>query len=338
MKGVRMKAKKMWAVFMAAALSAVCLSGCGNSGGGNGSVQEDSSSENREDGNSASGDVRKVGFVLNTLENEFYTMMRDGAQEVADSSDSVEIIVQAPEAFGDVDQEVQIVENLIAMGIDALVISPADSTSFLSVFKELNAQDIPIILVNNGIDDAEAEKQGVYYAAYVGTDNYMGGQQAAECVKENYPDGAQIAILTGIPGVQAGDERVRGFEEAFDGDGRYEIVAKQTANWTRDEGFNVAQNMLTANPDIDVFFGASDLMALGAMEAVDQMGLTGDVGIIGFDYTNEAAQAVEEGRMLGSVDQKPVEMAQLSIQAAIDILDGKEVEEWIATDIGMGGE
>ena len=68
------------------------------------------------------------------------------------------------------------------------------------------------------------------------------------------------------------------------------------------------------------------------------MGLTGDVGIIGFDYTNEAAQAVEEGRMLGSVDQKPVEMAQLSIQAAIDILDGKEVEEWIATDIGMGGE
>lgn len=336
-----MKFKKLAAIGFAFALGVTALAGCGGSeSGGDSSAASKSKSESSATASSStgSGEVKKIGFVLNTLENEFYTMMRDGAEELANTRNDIEIIVQAPESFGDVDQEVQIVENLIAMGIDALVISPADSTSFLTVFKDLNDMNIPIILVNNGIDDEEAAKQGVSYVSYVGTDNYTGGQQAAACVKENYPDGAQIAILTGIPGVQAGDDRVQGFEDAFADDDKYEIVAKQAANWTRDEGFDVATNMLTANPDIDVFFGASDLMALGAMEAVDQMGLSGKVGVIGFDYTNEAADAIAEGKLLGSVDQKPFEMAQLSIQAAIDVLEGKEIESWIATDIGMGGQ
>ena len=69
---------------------------------------------------------------------------------------------------------------------------------------------------------------------------------------------------------ETGDSRLRGFRDAVKGSTGISIVASQPANWERDQGFNVFQNMLQAHPDIDTVFAASDLMALGAIRALER--------------------------------------------------------------------
>lgn len=312
--------KQLCAGALALTMGLTLLTGCG---GGAGADAPDGAQ------------TYKIGFVLNTLENEFYITMRDAALAMQEQLENVEILVQAPEKFIDVNDEVVIIENLLAKNIDALIFSPADATSFLPVMKQCNEMGVPVILVNNTIDQDAAREQGVEWATYVGTDNMQGGGIAGEFVRAQYPDGAQIAILTGSPGVQAGDERVQGFKDVFEGDSSYTIVAEQTANWTRDEGYDVAQNIILANPEVDVFYAASDLMAFGALEAIDQMGLSGRIGVIGFDCTDEAKDLIRQGKLLGSVAQYPGDMAEQSIRAALTLLEGGTVEEYIATKIDM---
>jgi ribose transport system substrate-binding protein len=92
----------------------------------------------------------------------------------------------------------------------------------------------------------------------------------------------RVSILEGVPGHETGDSRVRGFRDAIKGTLGITVVASQTANFEREQGFTVFQNMLEANPDLDLLFAASDLMALGAIEAIAAAGKTGKVRVIGF--------------------------------------------------------
>ena len=103
------------------------------------------------------------------------------------------------------------------------------------------------------------------------------------------------------------------------------IVASQTANWERDQAFNVTQNMLQSHSDLQAIFAANDMMALGAVEAIAAAGRTGDVLVVGFDALDEARQAIREGRMAATIAQHPRDMGRLAIESAWSILQGDAV-------------
>src|SRR5207344_748302 len=116
---------------------------------------------------------------------------------------------------------------------------------------------------------------------------------------------------------ETGDSRLRGFHEAIEAASGVSIVASQTANWERDQGFTVFQNMLQAHPDIDALFACSDLMALGAVEAIAAAGKTGKIQVIGFDALDDARKAIAAGTMLASVAQFSSEMGKLAVEDAV---------------------
>ena len=103
------------------------------------------------------------------------------------------------------------------------------------------------------------------------------------------------------------------------------IVASQPANWERDQGFNVFQNMLQAHADIDTVFAASDLMALGAIEAIAAAGKTGKIRVIGFDALDDAKKAIAAGTMEASVAQFPAEMGRVAVESAVKVIRGEPV-------------
>src|SRR5207344_3598322 len=107
---------------------------------------------------------------------------------------------------------------------------------------------------------------------------------------------------------ETGDSRLRGFHEAIEAASGVSIVSSQTANWERDQGFTVFQNMLQAHPDIDSVFACNDMMALGAVEAIAAAGRTGTIKVIGFDALDDARKAIEAGTMDASIAQFPSEM------------------------------
>jgi len=267
----------------------------------------------------------RVALVLKTLNNPFFIDMQKGAQEAA-ARLGVDLVVQAAEREVDVDKQMQIIENLIQTGVQALCITPSGSKEVVTAIAKANAAKIPVVIVDTRVDVAAATEAGIRLDGFVGSDNYEGGKVAGEYLIQLTGGKARVGLLEGIPGHETGDSRLKGFHEAVKNAPGVKVVASQTANWERDQGFTVFQNMLQAHPEIDALFACSDMMALGAVEAIAAAGKTGKVRVIGFDAVDDARKAIAAGTMLGSVAQFPSEMGRLAVEDALKLIRGEKPE------------
>ena len=265
----------------------------------------------------------RVALVLKTLNNPFFIEMQKGAQEAALRL-GVELVVQAAERETDVDKQMQIVENLIETRVAALCITPSGSREIVPAIVKANAAGIPVVTVDTRVDAAAAAEAKAEIASFVGSDNYEGGKVAGGHLVEISGGKATVALLEGIPGHETGDSRLRGFRDAVKAHPGIKVVASQTANWERDQGFNVFQNMLQAHPEIDTLFACNDMMALGAVEAIQAAGRTGKVRVIGFDAVDDARKAMTAGTMVASVAQFPADMGRLAVESAVQLIRGQK--------------
>jgi ribose transport system substrate-binding protein len=292
------------------------------------------SSCNRETARVGGGGKPTVALVLKTLNHPYFVDMRRGAQEAADRL-GVTLQVQAAEREIDVEKQMQIVENLIQTGIQALAITPSGSREIVSALVKARDAKVPIVVVDTRLDPKAAADAGVHAETFVGSDNYEGGKLAGEYLVKATGGKAHVGILEGIPGHETGDSRLRGFRDAVKGATGVTIVASQPANWERDQGFNVFQNMLQAHPEIDSVFACSDLMALGALEAISAAHRTGSIKVVGFDALDDAKKAIAEGTMAGSVAQFPAEMGRVAIESAVKVIRGEKIPDDIKVKLEL---
>jgi ribose transport system substrate-binding protein len=270
------------------------------------------------------GAAPKVAFVMKTLNHPFFLDMQRGAQEAA-NREGVHLVVQAAERELDVEKQMQIIENLLQTGIRALIVTPSGSREIASAIAKANLANVPVIVVDTRVDPKAVADNKLKIASFVGSDNYEGGRIAGEHLAKSTGGKARVAILEGIPGHETGDSRLRGFREALKQYPGMTIVASQPANWERDLGFTVFQNMLQAHGDIDALFACSDLMALGAVEAIAAAGRTGSIRVVGFDALDDARKMIEAGRMNASVAQSPRDMGRIAVESAARLLRGDAV-------------
>jgi len=282
---------------------------------------------------SGSGKPR-IAMVLKTLNNPFFIDMQRGAEEAARRLD-VDLTVQAAERETDVEKQMQIIENLVETGVNALAIAPSGSKEVVTAIAKANAANIPVVIVDDRVDAQAAKEAGVHWEAYTGSDNVEGGRIAGRYVVQLTGGKAAVAVLEGIPGHQTGDARLRGFKEAIQPSPGVKIVASQTANWERDQGFTVFQNMLQAHPDIDAVFACNDMMALGAVEAIRAANKTGRIHVIGFDAVDDARKAIAAGTMDGSVAQFPSEMGRIAVENAVKLMRHEPVPAETPTKLDM---
>jgi ribose transport system substrate-binding protein len=271
---------------------------------------------------------------MKTPNNPFFIDMQKGAEEAARRL-GVELVVQSPEREIDVEKQMQIVENLVQTGIRALCIAPASSKGVIPALAKANAARVPIVVVDDEVDAKAAAEAGVRTESYVGSDNVDGGRIAGRYLVEASGGRANVAVLEGIPGHETGDSRLAGFKEAIRAAPGVKVVASQTANWERDQGFTVFQNMLQAHAEIDAVFACNDMMALGAVEAIAAAGRTGRIRVIGFDAVDDAKKAIAAGSMAASVAQFPSEMGRLAVETAVKLMNGETVPKDQRTKIGL---
>ncbi|MGB2715470.1 MAG: sugar ABC transporter substrate-binding protein [Vicinamibacterales bacterium] len=276
----------------------------------------------------------RVALVLKTLNNPFFIEMQRGAEEAAKTL-NVELTVQAAERETDVDKQMQIIENLIQAKVDALAVTPSGSREVVPAIKKANDANIPVVVVDTRLDQKAAADAGVKTVSFVGSDNFRGGQLIGEYLVKASGGKAKVAILEGIAGHETGDSRVRGFREAVAGSPAIRIVASQTANWERDQGFNVFQNILQAQPDVDTVFACNDMMALGAIEAINAGGKAGKIRVLGFDAVKDARAALESGAMAATVAQYPDEMGKAAVEMAVKAVRGEAVRPDVGVRIGL---
>lgn len=269
------------------------------------------------------GGKPRVALVLKTLNNPFFIDMQKGAQEAANRL-GVDLVVQAAEREVDVEKQMQIIENLVQTGVKALAVTPSGSREVVPAIAKANKAGIPVVVVDTRVDEAAAREAGIQVASFVGSDNYEGGRVAGQHLVTLTGGKAKVALLEGIPGHETGDSRLRGFRDAVKGSPGIQIVASQPANWERDQGFTVFQNMMQAHPDIDAVFACSDLMALGAVEAIAAAGKTGKIKVLGFDALDDARKAIATGAMVGSVAQFSADMGRIAVETAVQVLNGQK--------------
>lgn len=278
-------------------------------------------------------DIR-VALVPKTLNNPFFVDMEKGAQAAATEL-GIELVVQAPDREIDVEKQMQIIENLIQTRVQAICVAPSGSREILPAIAKANAAGIPVLIVDTGIDAEAAAQAEIETATFIGSDNYEGGRIIGQHLVEEFNSKANVVILEGIPGHETGDSRLRGFHAAISRTPGVEVVATQTANWERDQGFNVCQNLLQAHRDIQAVFACNDMMALGAIEAIAAAGRTGEIKVFGFDAVDDACRAIAAGTLAASVAQFPEEMGRLAVHSAFRVVHGEKLPAYIPVRIEL---
>ena len=263
-----------------------------------------------------------VALVVKTLNNAFFIEMEKGARAAAESL-GIQLIVQAPEREIDVEKQMQIVENLIERKVDVLLLVPSGSREIVPAIGKANAANIPVVTVDTRADAAALSAANARIATFIGSDNVEGGRIAGEFIAQKLGGKGKLAVLEGIPGHETGDSRLKGFREAIAKHPGLTIVASQTANWERDQAFNVMQDILQSHPDIQAIFACNDVMALGAIEAIAAAGKTKSIAVVGFDAQDDARTAIREGRMAATIAQNPREMGRLALISASKLLKGE---------------
>lgn len=278
---------------------------------------------NRNNAGGTSGAPR-VAFVMKTLNHPFFLDMQRGAQEAAQRA-GLELVVQAAEREIDVEKQMQIIENLLQTAIKVLIVTPSGSREIASAIAKANRAGVRVIVVDTRVDPKAIADNNLKIESFIGSDNYEGGRMAGDYLAKITGGKARIGVLEGIPGHETGDSRLRGFRDAIQPHAGLTIVASQPANWERDQGFTVFQNMLQAHSDIDALFACSDLMALGAIEAIAAAGRTSHIRVVGFDALDDARKAIAAGTMEASVAQSPRDMGRIAVESAAKLLHGEVV-------------
>lgn len=265
-----------------------------------------------------------IALVTKAMDSEFWLVLADGAKSAAAQHPDYELVISAPDREINVDQQVSILENQVRRGVKALIVDPAGTAQVTGTLEQAVSRGIPVLLV-----DTDAPFAGK--STYVGTDNRKGGALAADGLVAAIGATGDVAVISGVPGNESQDARAQGFLDQLAKTPGLKVVAQQPGNSERQLGLTVMENLLTAHPTLRAVFATNDQMALGAMEAVEARKLRGKIAIIGFDATKEAANAIIEGKMTGSVAQSPREMGRQSVLAAIALIEGRKIEKLIDT-------
>lgn len=263
---------------------------------------------------------RKIGLVLSTLNNPFFVTLKEGAEEKANELGAELVILDSQ---NDPAKELSNIEDLITQGVELILINPTDSDAVGNSIKAANDASIPVITLDRGANAGTV-------VSHIASDNVAGGVMAGEFIVELLGGKGKVVELEGITGTSAARDRGQGFNEAI-AKSEIEVVAKQVADFDRTKGLSVMENILQAQPEINAVFAHNDEMALGALKAIETSGR--DILVVGFDATEDAVKAVQEGTMAATVAQQPSLIGSLGVEYAVKYLAGETIEANIPVEL-----
>lgn len=308
--------KRLLAMLLTGAM-VFSLTACGGSTDGTAAEGGAQSAE----GGSTGGETVKVGFVVKSLSDQFYVLMKAGAEAEAKKMGNVELKFIAPNSESDVQGQVDMIQNLVGQKMDAICVAPSSQDAVLPVLQQADDAGIKILAVDT---DSVFEKK----LTFIGTGNTPAAKLGGEYVCSQFPAGSKAVILRGRLGDTNHDERQAGWEEALKAGG-IEILEVQAADSQAEKALNVTQDLLAKYGDIDVICTTADSMAQGAQSAVDAAGAK--TKVMGFDGTIPVAEGTAEGTYMGTVAQDPYNMGVVGVQEAVKAAQGETIENRIDT-------
>lgn len=266
----------------------------------------------------------KIGMVLSTLNNPFFVNMKDGAEKEAEKLGYDLVVLDSQ---NDPAKERANVEDLVQLGVVALLINPTDSDAVVKTVEVANKSNIPVITLDR-------QANGGKITSHIASDNIKGGEMAAEYVLYKFKDEKgpiNVVEIQGIPGASATRDRGEGFHNIMDKNNKFNFVSIQAADFDRQKGLQVMENIIQANPNIQVVFAHNDEMALGAVKAIKASGI--NALVIGFDGNDDAKDSIDANEMTATIAQQPDLIGALGVELANKIYSGESIKDKIAADL-----
>jgi len=285
-------------------------------------------------------DTYTIGFAQTDLNNPWRIAESKSMQDEAAARGYTLVETNANE---DTAKQIADVKTLIAQGVDILIFPPRESQALAPVVMEAKAAGIPVILIDRDVDHSIAAP-GEDYVTFIGSDFIDQGRRAAEWLAEATGGEARIIQLEGTTGADPAIDRQQGFEDYLAGmvqgsptpDGPIagmEIIASQTGNFTRDQGREVMQTLLQANPDVTAVYAHNDEMAIGAIAALQEAGRAPgeDVTLVSIDGSNAALDAIVDGTLGATVESSPF-FGPIAFATMDQYIAGEEIPDWVKVE------
>ncbi|MEK7674491.1 MAG: sugar ABC transporter substrate-binding protein [Verrucomicrobiota bacterium] len=264
----------------------------------------------------------RIALVMKSLANEFFLTMENGARahQKAHAAE-YDLLANGIKDELDVARQIDLVEQMMAQKVNAIVIAPADSKAVVSVCAKAQEAGIMVVNIDNRFDAAVlADKQARF--PFVGPDNRKGSRLVGEYLAKRLKPGDPVAIIEGAPNAFNAVQRKLGFEDAMKAGGM-KVVSSQSGYWETDKANQVVAALITEHPGLKAVLCANDSMALGAVAALRAAGKTDQVLVIGYDNISAVQQLLKEGKILATVDQHADQLAVFGIQYALQMIQNK---------------
>ena len=314
---------------LATLLFTVFLGACGESG--NPGINTTAHSPAKDAPPPATQPERKrIALVMKTLTNPFFVEMEKGARR-AEKELGVDLQVKTAAQETSIEQQIQIVEDMIAAKVDAIVIAPGGSQLLVPVLKKAADAGIKIVNLDNRLDPEAVKQAGLPPVPFISVDNEKGAYGAAKFMADSISKPTDAAILEGIRSADNARQRMEGAKRAFAENKAIKLVASESANWKIDEGYAVTQKIFAKYPNIKLIFAANDMMGLGVLKYLQEKGKT-DVKVGAYDALDEAVAEVKAGRLMLTVDQQAAEQGFQGIALAMKLIKGESAPEILLID------
>lgn len=274
----------------------------------------------------------RIAVIPKGTTHEFWNSVHAGAIQAAMESQDVEIIWKGPLREDDTTGQMQIVQDFIAQRVDGICLAPLDSQALVRPVAEAVDSDIPVVIFDSALG------KGPEIVSYVSTNNFHGGELAADRMAEALGGQGNVILLRYKVGSQSTEQREEGFlarlaEEYPD---ITVIESDEYAGTTPNDALTKATQLLEKHrARVNGIFAVCEPNADGTLQALRNTGLAGEVQFIAFDPSPGLIRGLEEGTVHGIVLQDPVAMGYQAVKTMHAHLQGKPVEDRIETGISV---
>ena len=265
----------------------------------------------------------KIGISMKTLDAPYFA-----AQEVSAKKHAEELgcEVITADAQNDLNKQIADVEDMVAQGIGALIVNPRDSKGMVPAVNAASAAGVKVFVIDSTLDPS------ANFVTLVQSSNGQNGMLVGQWLADQTKGtDLKIALLSGDKGNEVGQERRLGVLAGLlegqlknEGRARFEIVGQGWGLWGHEGGLKAMEDMLVANPDINVVLGENDSMVLGAKKALEQAGrLDGVMLLAAADGQKEALEMIKEGGYGATGLNDPALVAATAVDLAKKAIDGE---------------
>ena len=276
----------------------------------------------------AGGDKKplNIAVVVKAVTSDYWKLVGAGVDQAMKTDPTIKATFLGPNEETDIEGQIRIIEAQISAKVDALAVAPSQADQLQPTLQKAVDAGIPVVLIDTNISTFDKK------AAFVGTDNKLGGQLAGEFIAKALKSGDEVAIIRGAAGDPVHNLREEGAKAALEAAG-IKVVAVQPADSDRAKGQTVAENLLTANPNLKAIYATNDEMALGALNAAKAAGKT--LVIVGFDASPDALKSIAAGELSGSIAQFPGKIGELGTLTAAAVARGEKVDAFVNTGVDV---